>query len=106
MMSLLHTIHKSWCKTVIFVSHDMDEIAENCTRAAVFSEGKILAVGTPKQLFESSEITEKAGLDVPLVAKIIKDLQKRGVDLDCNLTISDFIEKMLERAKTGGVYYA
>ena len=106
MMSLLHTIHKSWCKTVIVVSHDMDEIAENCTRAAVFSEGKILAVGTPKQLFESSEITEKAGLDVPLVAKIIKDLQKRGVELDCNLTISDFIEKMLERAKTGGVYYA
>ena len=38
--------------------------------------------------------------------QIIKDLQKRGVELDCNLTISDFIEKMLERAKTGGVYYA
>ena len=39
LMDLLHSIHGGWCKTVVIVSHDMDEIAENCTRAAVFSEG-------------------------------------------------------------------
>ncbi|MDE6558075.1 MAG: energy-coupling factor transporter ATPase, partial [Clostridia bacterium] len=32
-MRLLHSLHGDWCKTVIIVSHDMDEIAENCTRA-------------------------------------------------------------------------
>ena len=40
LMELLHRIHGGWCKTVVIVSHDMDEIAENCTRAAVFSEGR------------------------------------------------------------------
>ncbi len=106
MMSLLHSLHNAWCKTVIIVSHDMDEIADNCTRAAVFSEGKILAVGTPKQLFTSDKITEEAGLDVPFVAKLVKALRDRGVEIDCDFTVSDFIEKLLQRAKTGGVYYA
>ena len=31
MMRLLHSLHGDWCKTVIIVSHDMDEVAENCT---------------------------------------------------------------------------
>ncbi len=39
-MELLHKLHREWCKTVVIVSHDMDEIAENCTKAAVFSEGE------------------------------------------------------------------
>ncbi len=101
-MSLLHKLHRQWCKTVIIVSHDMDEIAENCTRAAVFSGGKILAVGTPKQLFEKGNITNEAGLDVPFVAKLVNALKARGVEIDCDFTVSDFIEKMLKRAKTGG----
>ena len=101
-MSLLHKLHKDWCKTVIIVSHDMDEIAENCTRAAVFSGGKILAVGTPKELFERENITSEAGLDVPFVAKLVNALKARGVEIDCDFTLSDFIEKMLKRAKTGG----
>lgn len=39
--ALLKKVHSDWCKTVIVVSHDMDEIAESCDRAAVFSDGKI-----------------------------------------------------------------
>ena len=101
-MSLLHKLHKEWCKTVIIVSHDMDEIAENCTRAAVFKDGKILAVGTPKELFESGSITSEAGLDVPFVAKLVGALRARGVEIDCDFTVADFIEKTLKRAKTGG----
>ncbi len=101
-MSLLHKLHKEWCKTVIIVSHDMDEIAENCTRAAVFKDGKILAVGTPKELFESGSITSEAGLDVPFVAKLVGALKARGVEIDCDFTVADFIEKTLKRAKTGG----
>ena len=101
-IALLHKLHDEWCKTVIIVSHDMDEISENCTRAAVFADGKILAVGTPKELFEKGNITSEAGLDVPFVAKLVSALKARGVEIDCDFTLSDFVEKMLKRAKTGG----
>ncbi|MBQ8295410.1 MAG: energy-coupling factor transporter ATPase [Clostridia bacterium] len=101
-MQLLHKIHREWCKTVIVVSHDMDEIAENCTRAAIFSEGKILGVGEPKTLFAETEKIENVGLDLPLTAKISAYLARKGVSIDSDLTLADFIQKTLNFSKTRG----
>ncbi len=100
-MQLLHNIHKDWCKTVIIVSHDMDEIAENCNKAAVFSDGKVVACGTPKQLFESGA-TKEAGLDVPFTAKTLEKLRALGVHFECDFTAKDFVEKTLEYSKSVG----
>ena len=77
-MSLLHTIHNAWCKTVIIVSHDMDEVSENCTRVALLSEGKALAVTTPDKLFSTEFAKNKGGLDLPFIAKIKHTLQERA----------------------------
>ena len=100
-MELLHKIHREWCKTVIVVSHDMDEIAENCTRAAVFSQGKILAVASPKRLFETNAATE-AGLDVPFTAKLVENLREKNVYIDCDMTADSFVQNTLEWARTRG----
>ncbi len=101
-MALLHKIHADWCKTVVIVSHDMDEIAENCNRAAVFSDGKTVAVETPKELFKNAETLLSLGLDIPFVAKLAQGLQEKGIQLDCNYTTADFVEKTLQFAKTKG----
>ncbi len=101
-MELLHKIHADWCKTVIIVSHDMDEIAENCTRAAIFSEGKTVAVGQPKALFADIAGMNALGLDVPFIAKLSASLKERGVDIDCDDTLADFTQKILLYAKTDG----
>ncbi len=101
-MQLLHSIHEKWCKTIIIVSHDMDEIAENCTSAAIFSEGKIMAVNTPKLLFKDVKGIEKAGLGVPFTAKIAENLSQKGIEIDCDYTLSDFVEKLLDFAKMRG----
>ncbi len=101
-MRLLHDLHKDWCKTVIVVSHDMDEIAQNCTRAAIFSAGKQVAVGTPKEIFSDIVGMQALGLDVPFVAKLCKALEERGVTLDCDFTVEDFTGKALQFAKSKG----
>ncbi len=101
-MRLLHKLHSEWCKTVIIVSHDMDEIAENCNRTAVFLEGKTVAVGTPKALFADVEKMTSLGLDVPLTAKLVSGLKEKGIAIDCDYTVRDFVEKNLLYAKTVG----
>ena len=101
-MELLHTIHKKWCKTVVIVSHDMDEIAENCTGAAIFSEGNILAVDTPKKLFFDKQVMQKAGLDLPFTAKTVESLREKGVAIRCDLTVEDFINQILKNIQTTG----
>ena len=82
-------------KTVVVVSHDMDEISENCTKAAVFSEGSVRYVLPPKELFRHADELTALGLDVPLTAKLCTALAKRGVEIDCDFTTEDFIGKVL-----------
>ncbi len=94
-MALLHRLHREWCKTVIIVSHDMDEIAENCTRAAVFSEGRAVCCMPPKELFKRAEELIGLGLDVPLTAKLCAALKRRGIEVDCDFTVGDFVNKVI-----------
>lgn len=95
-MELLHKLHREWCKTVIFVSHDMDEISENCTRAAVFSEGQVKFVDTPKNLFQREDELRQLGLDIPLTAKLTALLREKGIVIDSDYSKRDFCEKVLQ----------
>ncbi len=95
MMALLHDIHKKWCKTIVIVSHDMDEIAENCNCAAVFDGGKVVLVDKPANLFAQTEKLQSMGLDIPYTAKILMALKEKGVFVNCNYTVADFVNKTL-----------
>lgn len=102
-MELLHKLHREWCKTVIVVSHDMDEISENCTKAAVFSEGRVKYVLPPAELFEKTDELLSLGLDVPLTAKIVAAMRRRGVEISCDFTTEGFLSAVLalKGKKTG-----
>lgn len=93
-MELLHKLHREWCKTVVVVSHDMDEISENCTRAAVFAEGSVKYVLPPRELFRKRDELRALGLDIPLTARLLEKLERAGVSVDCDFTVEDFIAKI------------
>ena len=95
LMQLLHSIHGGWCKTIVIVSHDMDEIAENCTRAAVFSAGKVVMCGTPAEIFSRSGELISLGLDIPVTAKCANILKQHGYVVDTDFTCDDFVKKVL-----------
>ena len=76
----------------------MDEISENCTRAAVFSEGTVKYVLPPRELFCRTEELTALGLDVPLTAKLCAALKARGITIDCDFTTEDFADKVLAYA--------
>ena len=103
LMDLLHAIHGSWCRTVVIVSHDMDEVAENCTRAAVFEGGRVVMCGAPAELFRRADQLIEMGLDVPTTAHCARILHSRGIDVESDFTCDDFAEKVLAlwRAKGG-----
>lgn len=95
-MELLHKLHAEWCKTVIFVSHDMDEVSENCTRVAVFADGEVKFVAAPKELFKDEKKLIDLGLDIPLTAKITALLKENGIHIESDYTREDFIKKTLD----------
>ena len=80
----------------------MNLVAEYCTRAAVFSGGKIIATGTPKEIFSDRNIIEKSGLDLPLTAALTEKLKSKGIITDSDFTVEDFTEKLVVALKNGG----
>ena len=100
-MELLHKLHSEWCRTVIIVSHDMDEIACNCTRACVVSEGRIFCCDAPHELFARYDELIPLGLDVPLTAKICRALGEYGIDIDCDYTPRGFADAVIAAFKGG-----
>jgi energy-coupling factor transport system ATP-binding protein len=101
-MELLHKLHSEWCQTLIFVSHDMDEIAEHCTKAAAFSGGKVVACGKPKEIFSSLTRVREIGLDRPFTAKLTHALSGLGVRIDSDLSLTDFVKNVLLYAQKAG----
>ena len=107
-MELLHKLHREWCKTIIIVSHDMDEVADNCTRACVIANGQVFACDAPYKIFKRTDELKALGLDVPLTSKIAQSLAAKGIIIDSDCTVSDFSDKVIEvynrgKADNGGV---
>ena len=98
-LALLHRLHASFVKTIILVTHDMDIVSENCTKSAVFSNGKVCALGTPSEIFSGAENMKNLGLDLPLTAYLLNEL---GVGVaDADLTIDGFITAVADVLKGG-----
>lgn len=101
-IELLHNLHHSFVKTIILVSHDMDLVADNCTKIAVFEHGKIVKTGTPEQVFSSAEEIKSLGLEMPLTAYLKDELKKRGKNIECDFTVNGFIKAVKEYGNGGG----
>ena len=90
-LALLKKLHRSFVKTIVLVSHDMNIISENCTKSAIFSHGKIVAVGTPKEIFSDKKTVEELGLDLPVTAYLESALKSAGKNVESDLTVDGFI---------------
>ena len=91
-LELVTKLKKSYCKTVIMISHNMDEIAEYCNRVIVLNNGKILYDTTPRELFKDVKALENTGLTPPHTAKIASLLADKGIAFsDLPLTAEEFV---------------
>jgi energy-coupling factor transport system ATP-binding protein len=99
LMQLLHKMHEVSVKTIIIVSHDMDEVCENCNKIAVFSEGKCIKVDNPNKLFNADSNIKSLRLDLPITSKLLSKLKDVGIDIDTDYKTQDFIEKVVEKYK-------
>ena len=66
--------------TIIYITHFMEE-ARQADRIVVMDSGRIVKVGTPKEIFTDVEYIKKIGLDVPIDIEMDYRLKKRNIDL-------------------------
>ena len=96
-LTMLEELHAREKVTVVMVSHSMDDMARLATRLIVIADGKILASGTPREIFSQEEMMVSAGLGVPEAARLCGALRKKGLDLPADLYRPEELKEHLLR---------
>ena len=88
------SIKKEKNLTVISITHDIDE-ANMADDVIVLNDGKILAQGTPTEIFSKTEMLQEIGLDIPFVQKLINKLNEVGISVPKNIKTKDELKQYL-----------
>ena len=80
-IDMVRRIHKEKGGIIIFVSHNMMDVASLSDRVIVMDRGRVITVDTPKDVFSNRALLEGIGLDVPPVTAFMHGLKARGMDL-------------------------
>lgn len=94
-LDMIQRIHENVSSIIIFVSHNMNDIARLSDRVLVMHEGKLVMNGTPKEIFSESEKLFEMGLGLPEVTKLMQDLTFGGVKVPTSVLTIDEAEKIL-----------
>lgn len=68
--------------TVVFVSHDLDEVAELASRVILLADGRIAADGSPREVFGCRDLIEEIGLGLPQIAELTDRLIEGGIQVE------------------------
>ena len=99
-LNLVKTWHDKG-RTIIMVSHSMEDVARLADRIFVMNHGKLEMQGTPDEIFSKEEHLRAIGLDVPQVTSLAGRLNALGFDLPGNIHTMDDMEKVLCAALGG-----
>lgn len=94
-LRMIEDIHQRQNNIIIFVSHNMADVANLADKIMVMDKGRMIMMGTPEEIFSQEERLEAIGLDVPPVTKFINNLSKAGIPLKENvLTLKEAKEEI------------
>lgn len=83
-------------KTVLLVSHSMEDIARLADRVLVMRRGEVAMLDTVERVFARADELEEMGLTVPAVTKILLLLRQQGVDVGTDVyTVERAVERLL-----------
>ena len=102
LLANIQDYHRNKKKTIVLVSHSMDEIAQNVDRILVLKSSHVLMSGAPAEVFARAEELLTAGLDVPQVTRIAMRLREKGLPIDPAVYTVQALEKELLSLEKGG----
>lgn len=88
-LSQIKLLHEKEKLTIILVSHSMEDIAKLVDKILVMNKGKIQYYDTPKKIFKEAETLERIGLGVPQVTYLIRELRKKGFNLEDCISVEE-----------------
>lgn len=80
-LELIKNYREKTGKTVIIVSHSMDDVARYATKVIVMNKSKVDNCGTVDEIYENSSHLKEIGLSVPQITEIFIKLKEKGFNV-------------------------
>ena len=88
-------------KTVIIVSHSMEDVAKIADQVFVMCNGCLEMSGTAKEIYSNCQKLEEMSLSVPQITKLMNKIKQKGFDVEGNILTVDQAVKALLKLKGG-----
>ncbi|MHB1356722.1 MAG: ATP-binding cassette domain-containing protein [Anaerolineae bacterium] len=90
LLALLRRLHHAGL-AIIMITHYMDEATE-ADRVVVLDAGRIVLLGTPREVFAQSVRLDELGLELPPVPRLGRSLVQRGLALGMPLSTQELVQ--------------
>ena len=78
-LDLIRNYREETGRTVMIVSHSMDDVAKIATKVLVINDRHVAMYGTVPEIYARSDELVAMGLDIPQVTKIFLGLKENGI---------------------------
>ena len=105
LLKRIRKLHEKQGITIVFISHNMEDIANMADKVIIMNQGKILLEGSPKEVFDMSQADDilLAGLLPPKTAIILDELNRGGLKVDTSAyTVEKGVELIYQALKEAG----
>lgn len=93
MMELFINLHKLEEKTIIIVTHDMEQVLNYCEEVVVIDHGEIAGHYSVSEFFNEKDLLSKLDIEMPSLIKLREDLINKGFkNLDNILNAEDLVK--------------
>ena len=104
LLKLIKDYNNKTGNTVIFVSHNMDDVALVADKVIVMNDGEIAMMGTVEEVYSQGEKLAELGLDVPEITSVFIELKNAGFDLGkTEYTVDGAKESIIKFLSEGGL---
>ena len=96
-------LHRKKKLTIIFVSHNMEDIARMAERVVFMHDGRILVDAPPSEAFFANEKIAEAGLAVPPTVALLSRLRENGLLVEADaFTVEEAVKRIAKAVRKKG----
>jgi len=100
MMSLFYELNQKYGKTVLMVTHDMENVFAYCDDVAVVADGSILVHTNAQDFFRDSKLCRSMNILPPALIRMRDMLNEKGFDIPADVqdidALADYIAKQVK----------
>ena len=96
-LTMIEEVHRRTGNITILVSHNMADSAGLSDKVLVIDSGRMVTIGTPKEVFSHRRELSGVGLDLPPITQLTESLRDRGMEIgETILSIDEAADRIAE----------